>query len=142
MRRSHGGQNNFKISILNFGPWGPYIYIKKQKSKFSARATKNYENKCRLHEISRRIDWEGPWGTKIGSKSVSLILGPGAPDPKTRRRGPLKGVAEVPGRKPRQSARSKNGFCSCFFMFFHAFHKFSMLLISFSVLLDLFIIVY
>ena len=37
-----------------------------KKSKFSSHATKNYENKCRLHEISRRIDWEGPRGPKIG----------------------------------------------------------------------------
>ena len=37
-----------------------YIYIK--KSKFSSRATKNYENNIDLHEISRRVDLEGPRG--------------------------------------------------------------------------------
>ena len=61
-----------------------------EKSKFSSRATKNYENKSHRNEISRRIYWEGPQGPKIGQKSVFLSLGPGAPDPKTRRRGPLK----------------------------------------------------
>ena len=40
------------------------LYIK--KSKFSSRATKHYENKSDLHEISRRIDWEYPRGAKIG----------------------------------------------------------------------------
>ena len=57
------------------GPGGPrkkkigprIIIIKKiKKSKFSSRATKNYENKSDLHEISRRIDWERPRGPKIG----------------------------------------------------------------------------
>ena len=37
-----------------------------EKLDFSSRATKKYENKCELHEISRRIDWEGPPGPKIG----------------------------------------------------------------------------
>ena len=37
-----------------------------EKSKFSSRATKNHKNKSDLHEISRRIDWEGPRGPKIG----------------------------------------------------------------------------
>ena len=36
-----------------------------EKSKCSSRATKNYENKNHRHEISRRIDWEGPRGPKI-----------------------------------------------------------------------------
>ena len=48
------------------GPGGPRIKKIIQKSKFSSRATKNYENKSDLHEISRRIDWERPRGPKIG----------------------------------------------------------------------------
>ena len=50
-----------------------YVYIN-QKSKFSSRANKNYENKCELHEISRRIDWEGPQGPKIGFKINSQLM--------------------------------------------------------------------
>ena len=48
------------------GPGGPRIKKIIQKSKFSSWATKNYENKSDLHEISRRIDWEYPRGPKIG----------------------------------------------------------------------------
>lgn len=37
-----------------------------KKLKFSSHVTKKYENKCRLHEVSKRIDWEGPLGPRIG----------------------------------------------------------------------------
>ena len=51
-----------KIYIKTFKKYRKTI----KKSKFSSRATKNYENKSDLHEISRRIDWERPRGGKIG----------------------------------------------------------------------------
>ena len=58
---------NFRLrKHKKMGPGGPRIKIFIQKSKFSSRATKNYENKSDLHEISRRIDWERPRGPKIG----------------------------------------------------------------------------
>ena len=40
---------------------------------------KNYENKCRLHEISRHISWEAPWGAQNKSKIRFFNLGPRAP---------------------------------------------------------------
>ena len=36
--------------------------LKIYKTKIPSHATGNYENKCTLHGISRRIGWEGPLG--------------------------------------------------------------------------------
>ena len=56
-----------------------------KKSKFSSRATKKYENKSDLHEISRRIDWERPQGPPKGPQEGPKRIQEG---PKSAQEGP------------------------------------------------------